>query len=59
MQGHDFHQAQAAKFRKMAEDCDPQTAQSLLTLADDYEAEALRLEQPADPPIVPPAAPSA
>jgi hypothetical protein len=43
--GYVYYRTEAAKFRSMARDCDAETARSLLLLANDYEAEARRLEQ--------------
>jgi hypothetical protein len=50
MRGHEYFRRQAAKSREMAKDCDEQTAQSLVMLAEDYEAEPSRLEQPLQTP---------
>jgi hypothetical protein len=41
----DYFREQAAKFRKLAEDCDFETKESLLAVAEGYETEADRLEQ--------------
>ena len=46
-----YFREKAARFREMARDTDDRTAASLLQLADDYEAEAQRLELDAEPPI--------
>jgi len=46
--GYVYYRAEAAKFRSMAKDCDTETARSLLMLANDYEAEAKRLEDTSD-----------
>lgn len=54
MHGYDFYRTQAARFRSLAEDSDHATARSLLMLAEDYEAEALRLEKDGHAVIKPP-----
>jgi hypothetical protein len=46
-----YFREKAARFREMAQDTDDRTAASLLQLAEDYEAEARRLEPDAEPPI--------
>lgn len=43
----------AARFRELAKDTGGQTAAALLQLAEDYEAEAARLETNAEPPMPP------
>ena len=46
----DQYREKAARFRELAEGADERTAATLLLLADDYEAEARRLEPDAEPP---------
>ena len=46
-----YYREKAARFREMARDTDDRTAASLIQLAEDYEAEAQRLEPDAEPPI--------
>ena len=46
-----YFREKAARFREMAQDTDDRTAASLIQLAEDYEAEAQRLEPDAEPPI--------
>jgi hypothetical protein len=43
----------AARFRELAREAGGETAASLLQLAQDYEAEAARLEPDAEPPMPP------
>jgi hypothetical protein len=45
----------AARFRELAKESGGETAASLLQLAEDYEAEAARLEVPDAEPPMPPA----
>jgi hypothetical protein len=46
------YREKAARFRELAEGSDNQTAASLLMLAEEYEAEARRLEPDAEPPML-------
>lgn len=46
-----YFREKAAEFRDMAKDCDPETATSLILLAEEYEAEARRLQPDAEPPL--------
>jgi hypothetical protein len=46
-----YYREKAARFREMARGTDDRTAASLIQLAEDYEAEAQRLEPDAEPPI--------
>jgi len=41
----------AAQFRRMAESADERSAATLIRMAEDYEAEARRLEPDAEPPL--------
>ena len=45
------YREKAARFRELAEGADEHTAASLILLADEYEAEARRLEPDAEPPM--------
>jgi hypothetical protein len=45
MHGYDYYLQQAAKFRRLADHTDPETRESLLTLAEGYETEGKRLQQ--------------
>ncbi len=51
MQSAGYYREQASKFRKLAEESDSTTARMLRSLADDYDAEARRLEPEAEPPL--------
>ena len=46
-----YYREKAALFREYAESTDERTAALLLALAEDYEAEARRLEPDAEPPL--------
>ena len=46
-----YFREKAARFRELARDADDRSAASLLQLAEDYEAEAQKLEPDAEPPI--------
>ena len=46
-----YYREKAARFREMAKECDAATAATLVELADDFEAEARRLEPDAEPPL--------
>ena len=46
-----YYRDKAARFREMARDADERTAASLIDLAEEYEAEAARLDPDAEPPI--------
>lgn len=46
-----YFREKAARFRALAQGADEASAASLLQLADDYEAEARKLEPDAEPPI--------
>lgn len=46
-----YYRDQAACFRELAKDSDDVTAVNLIQLAEDYEAEARRLEPDAEPPM--------
>ena len=45
-----YYREKAARFREMAKESDDATAATLLQLAEDFEAEAERLEPDAEPP---------
>ncbi len=45
-----YYREQAARFREMAEGSDERTAATLIRVAEEFEAEAKKLEQPGDPP---------
>ena len=51
MQSSAYYRDNAARFRELALDSDAQTAASLLQLAEEYEAEAQRLEEDPQPPM--------
>ena len=47
-----YYREQAARFRLLANDSDEHTAATLTELAEDYEAEAQRLEPDSEPPLI-------
>ena len=47
-----YFRTQAARFRELAGDADEESAARLIQLAEDYEAEAQKLEPDAEPPIL-------
>ena len=51
MHSANYYREQAARFRELARDADERTAASLISLAEDYEAEARHLEPDAEPSI--------
>jgi hypothetical protein len=48
-----YYRTKAAQFRELASNSDKQTAATLMQLADDFEAEAERLEASLEPPMPP------
>lgn len=48
-----YYREKAAQFRDLANNSDRHTATTLMQLADDYEAEARRLEADPEPPMPP------
>jgi hypothetical protein len=48
-----YYREKAAHFREVARDSDAITAAALIGLAEDYEAEARRLEPDMEPPMPP------
>lgn len=53
MYGVAYYREMAAHFREIAKDSDQITAAALIGLAEDYEAEARRMESDIEPPMQP------
>ena len=51
MRTPEYYREEAARFRELASGSDEETAASLIQLAEDYEAEAQRLEPDIEPPM--------